>query len=309
MKRSAIALIVLAVAAAFAVQAGAQATRTWISGVGDDVNPCSLTAPCKTFAGAISKTATGGEIDALDPGGFGAVTITKSITLDGGSGHASILAASGQNGITINALAAGSIISVRNLSIQGIVGSGSGGANGIYLVHAAGLNVEHCIIQNFVTDGIHLVPNTAVSVSIDDTISRGNGGNGLSAIGTTTSLRVSIFNSRFTGNANNGVLSGDYSKITARSSDASGNGMWGFVSYGVMGSAILNLSDTGVSNNMAGGLMAGGTSAMSSQIRMNNLSISGNGVGTATGTNGVILSFGNNYNSNTGTPTALIAPQ
>src|ERR1700685_738577 len=66
--------------------AQAQATRTWISGVGDDANPCSRTAPCKTFAGAISKTAAGGEIDCLDPGGFGAVTITKSITLDCGSG-------------------------------------------------------------------------------------------------------------------------------------------------------------------------------------------------------------------------------
>ena len=64
--------------------ANAQATRTWISGVGDDANPCSRTAPCKTFAGAISKTAAGGEIDVLDPGGFGAVTITKAITLDGG---------------------------------------------------------------------------------------------------------------------------------------------------------------------------------------------------------------------------------
>src|ERR1035437_2258264 len=63
--------------------ASAQATRTWISGVGDDANPCSRTAPCKTFPGAISKTAAGGEIDALDPGGFGAVTITKSITIDG----------------------------------------------------------------------------------------------------------------------------------------------------------------------------------------------------------------------------------
>jgi hypothetical protein len=83
--------------------AQAQATRTWVSGVGDDVNPCSRTAPCKTFAGAISKTATGGEISVLDPGGFGAVTITKAITIDGGtgSGWASILH-SGVPGIIIN---------------------------------------------------------------------------------------------------------------------------------------------------------------------------------------------------------------
>src|SRR5438309_10492796 len=80
-----------------------QATRTWVSGVGDDANPCSRTAPCKTFAGAISKTAEGGEIDALDPAGYGALTITKAITIDGGtgSGWASVLA-SGVNGFTVN---------------------------------------------------------------------------------------------------------------------------------------------------------------------------------------------------------------
>src|SRR5574338_693370 len=62
--------------------ANAQATRTWVSGVGDDANPCSRTAPCKTFAGAISKTAASGEINCLDPAGYGAVTITKAITID-----------------------------------------------------------------------------------------------------------------------------------------------------------------------------------------------------------------------------------
>src|SRR5918993_4059175 len=82
--------------------AQAQATRTWVSGVGDDVNPCSRTAPCKTFAGAISKTAEGGEISALDPGGFGGVTITKSITISGVGVNASILGAA-SNGVVVNA--------------------------------------------------------------------------------------------------------------------------------------------------------------------------------------------------------------
>ena len=81
--------------------AHAQATRTWVSGVGDDVNPCSRTAPCKTFAGAISKTAANGEIDCLDPGGFGTVTITKSITIDCAGTLGSILAA-GTNGVNVN---------------------------------------------------------------------------------------------------------------------------------------------------------------------------------------------------------------
>src|SRR5664279_823389 len=100
-------LLALILASAFAsfqtTPAFAQATRTWVSGVGDDVNPCSRTAPCKTFPGAISKTAAGGEIDCLDPGGFGAVTITKSITIAcEGTGEGGILVA-GTNGVTVNA--------------------------------------------------------------------------------------------------------------------------------------------------------------------------------------------------------------
>src|SRR5919197_6626359 len=83
--------------------AQAQASRTWVSGVGDDANPCSRTAPCKTFAGAISKTAAGGEIDALDPAGYGVVTLTKSITIDGGGGVVAGILASGTQGVIVNA--------------------------------------------------------------------------------------------------------------------------------------------------------------------------------------------------------------
>src|SRR5260370_24433536 len=102
----------------------AQASRTWVSGVGDDVNPCSRTAPCKTFAGAISKTAEGGEIDALDPGGFGTVTITKAIILDGGpgSGWASMLSAGTTNGINVNVLSRNhvndALVTFRHLRIN-----------------------------------------------------------------------------------------------------------------------------------------------------------------------------------------------
>src|SRR5438309_4051308 len=100
MRKIALSLTVLA-ALFCATSAHAQASRTWVSGVGDDANPCSRTAPCKTFAGAISKTAAGGEIDVLTSGGFGAVTITKSITIDGRSALSSILA-SAVNGIVVN---------------------------------------------------------------------------------------------------------------------------------------------------------------------------------------------------------------
>src|SRR5678810_528066 len=130
-------LNVLGVAILIAVassMANAQATRTWVSGVGDDANPCSRTAPCKTFAGAISKTFIGGEIDALDPGGFGAVTITKSITLDGSGTFASILA-SLVNGIVINA-AATDVVTIRGISINGFCN----GINGINILQAKTVN-------------------------------------------------------------------------------------------------------------------------------------------------------------------------
>src|SRR5207247_6547684 len=110
--------LVVFVILAFASFCQAQATRTWVSGVGDDANPCSRTAPCKTFAGAISKTAAGGEISVLDPGGFGAVTITKAITLNGDGTLASILV-SGTNAIIINAAATDTVI-IRNLSFEGV---------------------------------------------------------------------------------------------------------------------------------------------------------------------------------------------
>src|SRR5215217_1765826 len=97
--------------------AQAQATRTWVSGVGDDANPCSRTAPCKTFAGAISKTAAGGEISVLDPGGFGAINITKSITINGDGTLAGILA-SLVNGVIINAATTDKVV-LRNISING----------------------------------------------------------------------------------------------------------------------------------------------------------------------------------------------
>src|SRR6184192_4083719 len=119
--------LILAVAVSIVVagSAFAQATRTWVSGVGDDVNPCSRTAPCKTFAGANSKTATGGEISVLDPGGFGAVTITRSMTIDGTGTLAGILA-NGTSGIIINVAGitdpkdAAKSVRIRGLSINGV---------------------------------------------------------------------------------------------------------------------------------------------------------------------------------------------
>ncbi|MFZ2066992.1 MAG: hypothetical protein WAV27_13510, partial [Xanthobacteraceae bacterium] len=137
--------------------ASAQATRTWVSGVGDDANPCSRTAPCKTFAGAISKTAAGGEIDVLDPGGFGALTITKSITIDGSPGSIGSVLVAGTNGIVVSAQSTDVVI-LRNIRFQGLLGNGSNpgnaGINAILFNSGAKLVVERCDIFGFNNDGI-----------------------------------------------------------------------------------------------------------------------------------------------------------
>jgi hypothetical protein len=173
-----VALTVAAVALTASV-AHAQATRTWVSGVGDDANPCSRTAPCKTFAGAISKTAVGGFIDVLDPGGFGTVTITKSITIDGSGGPlAGVLTSGGINGIIINSATA--IVHLRNLSIESALpGNPSGqGNNGIEVVAAAQVHVERCVIASFGNTGINFHPASG-SLFVVDTSVQNNTNNGI----------------------------------------------------------------------------------------------------------------------------------
>ncbi|MEO7716403.1 MAG: hypothetical protein ABIY70_09375 [Capsulimonas sp.] len=176
--------VIAGAALAFATSAHAQATRTWVSGVGDDVNPCSRTAPCKTFAGAISKTAAGGEIDTLDPGGYGTVTITKSITIDGGGSLSSILF-SGTNGVIVNA-ASTDTVTLRNLSFDG----GGTGLNGIRYIAGGALNVQKCDIFSFSNYGIDVSLTAAGKVTIKDTTITG-GARGVSAITTAGNLFVS----------------------------------------------------------------------------------------------------------------------
>lgn len=144
----------------------AQATRTWVSGVGDDANPCSRTAPCKTFAGAISKTAAGGEISVLDPGGYGAVTITKSMSIVSEGSEGSILGC-GTNGININALAT-DVINLHGLFLEGC----GNGINAINILSAKAVHIRKCLIRGFKGvsgTGIFVAPSSAsINVYVSD---------------------------------------------------------------------------------------------------------------------------------------------
>lgn len=180
-------LCTAALSLAFVAAANAQATRTWVSGVGDDANPCSRTAPCKTFAGAISKTAAGGEINVLDPGGFGAVTITKAITIRSDHIEAGVLV-SGTNGIVVSAGVSDKIV-LEGLDFEGV----GTGLNGVQINSAQVVTIVRCSIRNFrgsPGNGVNMVSNTSGGrVFIQDCILSGNlGGVNVNGNGNIASL-------------------------------------------------------------------------------------------------------------------------
>ena len=181
----------------FGTSAFAQAPRTWVSGVGDDVNPCSRTAPCKTFAGAISKTAIGGEISVLDPGGYGSVTITKPITISGVGTQASILS-SGVQGVIINITSVPQAPQTDTVTLRNIQINGAGttlGTNGVHVFGNTTVILDHCNIFGFGTNGI-LAEGTS-KVEFVDGVLFNNSGVAVHAIG---SAQINVENSQINGN-------------------------------------------------------------------------------------------------------------
>jgi hypothetical protein len=294
---------------AFASPAFAQATRTWVSGVGDDANPCSRTAPCKTFAGAISKTAPGGEINAIDSGGFGAVTITKSITIDGAGVQASILALN-VNGIIINGPSI--TVNLRNLSINGANGTVG---NGIRILQASGVNIDNVSLANFAgtgtngrgitietstngmrvnvsnssiynmeNHGIHSAPTGGNVILVVDNsrIARG----ALAAIDLLQLTQASIYRSALTNNRNAAAVRLELSSATA-----------------TIGNSLLANNAAGITNATAGQTPA---------VFLYGNTITGNSVAALQNGNGTVTSLGNNIirgNVGNEVPTATIATQ
>lgn len=287
---------VVALALLASTSASAQATRTWVSGVGDDANPCSRTAPCKTFAGAISKTVAGGEIDVLDPGGFGAVTITKAITIDGHASYGGVLV-SGTNGIVVSA-GAGDVVVLRGLSIQGI----GTGLNGIRFLAGRALHVEDCEIAGFLVTttgngyGIEFAPTAAAQLFVRGTTLHENGVADIHIAG--TGAQAAIEKSALT-NAPIGLHVASDAKVTLHDSVVAGN-----ASYGVRaeGTSQVNV-DRGIVANNGTGIQADAT------VRISEIMVSHNGTGVA----GAVTSFGNNRiaagNTVNGAPSTTIPQQ
>jgi hypothetical protein len=292
---------------AFASIAQAQATRTWVSGVGDDANPCSRTAPCKTFAGAISKTATDGEINALDPAGFGAVTITKSITIDGSTtGMAGILA-SGTTAVIINiqATSGTNTVQLRNISMNGAGNVLS--ANGVRVVAPGVANlavlIENCVIFGFRSvsagqgRGISDERTSAGTLFVQNTLIKNNAGSGIVAIGANGPSTI-LNNVQSVKNGSSGiVVSGSARQMSARDCVVTKNTGAGFVAEQ---SSRLDVIDSMTVFNSTGI-----QSDSSAEVRASRSTISRNTNGLGLG-GGTILSYGTNElsgNTNAGTET------
>jgi hypothetical protein len=290
MKKALQLLAVLVFTCAFASLANAQATRTWVSGVGDDANPCSRTAPCKTFAGAISKTANCGEIDALDPGGFGAVTITKSITIDGTGTLAGILA-SLTTGIIVNATNT-DVITIRGLTINGACN----GIRGMNILQAKEVNVEDCVIFRFTNEGILVNESNDMKLNVRNSVIRDNVGDGIGVGTTTGTVKATIVDSSMVGNGV-GMRAKKNSRLHADHCNFSASTNQGVLADGTGGTAVADITNSLISNNGSAGIEAnaGGIG------RINNCDIFANtGTGALVGA-GEIDTWGNNRIFSNGT--------
>jgi len=289
MRKASLAVACVGLVLGFASQAQAQATRTWVSGVGNDANPCSRTAPCKTFAGAITKTVDGGFINIIDPGGFGAVTITKSLTIDGDGSHAGVLA-SLTTGIIING--AGIKVTLRNLSLESpsVTNLGTIGVN---VINASEVHIENCWIGRFSSHAIQFNPSGAgAELFVNDVTAISNGG---SAVSVVNNSRASV--NRLNAYSNGeGVFVRGNSIATVRDSTAVG----GSVGFGANTSAaaVLNIENSLTTHNANGILVASGaTVRVSNSMIVSNVT---NGLNNGGGGSVIISLSGNSL---TGNPT------
>jgi hypothetical protein len=297
--------------------AHAQATRTWISGVGDDANPCSRTAPCKTFAGAISKTTAGGEIDVLDPGGFGALTITKAITLDGGGGQVASILVAGSNGINISA-GASDVIILRNLRFNGIVQSGTAGVIGVAINSAAKVIIEKCDIFGFSSAAIDAVPSTGtLALKVQETTLNNNAGGITIKPSGGAIVNASVERTHIDANTGAGMrvdgTGGGSSNVAVTDSSLSLNGSNGLNAVsGASGNVKVDLTRAVLANNAGSALQSSNSSGGTSTVTVGQSMLSNNATAWSIVGSGQLLSYGNNQvtgPAGTGPTSGGIAPQ
>jgi hypothetical protein len=302
-----VSLIIFSLAfTAFAYAVAPQ--RTFVSAqTGSDantVNNCSLLQPCRNFNAAIGVVNAGGEVVALNSGGYGVTTITKAVTLTSPSGvYAAITAlTAGSSAITVSAAGTDTVV-LRGLTLTGL-----GGDNGIDVSSVGNLHVEGCVISGFAFIGINVVLTADGShVFIKDTIVRNNTG-GIQIETTTGTVSGQIDNCRSERNVDFGYLACDNSRVTINRSVASGNGGFGFEAFNPgAGLSELNCEEC-VSTNNGYGFVVDPASGGTATIRVSHSTATNNSsVGffqDTTGGTAVFESLGNNLVRGNGSDTS-----
>jgi hypothetical protein len=277
-----LALGMLLLGCSLAQAAGAD--RTWVSGLGNDMNPCSRTSPCKTFAAAYANTNVGGQINVIDAGGFGTLIIGHSITIDGSESLAGVLAMKDTMGFIINA-GPSDVVVLRGLNIQG------GGQNGIRFIAGGKLYVEDCRIFGFEQRGIDFEPNGESELFVKDSTIRHNGGAGIlvqPAAG--GSAKATIDHTRLDGNQN-GLSVVDNAMVTIRDSVLSSNNVNGVVALASVAPPAVTIENCLITNNTSNGIKVTGSKA---KALFGGSTVTANDTGLFTGGGGSIDSFGNN---------------
>jgi hypothetical protein len=294
MRLATLLLAALALVALSPPPASAQNARAFVSARGSDANDCSYAAPCRTFAGAHNKTNPGGEISVLDPGGYGKVTITKSISIvNDGVGEAGMLFVWSGVGITVNAGAI-DIVSLRGLIIDG----GGVGTNGIKFNTGKSLTVTNTIVRRFTQHGIYFLPNTASSLTVSNAMVTDNGSIGIfvsptgSGAITAVFTRVEVNANAFSGIYLSGLTNTGSVKGTVSDSSASGNAFTAYVAQTDAAHAPTSMMlYRSVAANNGGGVYADGVGAI---VRMSQSVLTANNVGWG-GATGIVNSYGDNY--------------
>jgi hypothetical protein len=264
----------------------AGADRTWVSGIGNDADPCSRTAPCKTFAGAFIKTADGGQINVIDAGAYGPITITHSITIDASESFAGVLAAGVTAGIKVDA-GPSDVVVLRGLDIDG----NEGGQNGILFVAGGKLYVEDCRIYNFAQRGIDFEPNGKSELFVKDSIIRENDAAGiLIQPGVGGAAKAVIEQTRLEGNQN-GLSVLDNAKVTIRDSVSSTNTSNGVLALTSVAAPEVNVENCFITHNVNDGIKASGNKA---KVRLSGSTVTANDTGLFPTAGGTIDSFSNN---------------
>jgi hypothetical protein len=302
-----IVFVFVVVASAFGGAPGPQ-SRSWVSGgIGDDANPCTRTAPCATFAGALAVTAAGGEIDVLDPGDFGPVTITKSISIVGNGVTAGIVA-SGVDAITISA-GFNDVVTLKGLTLEGT----GLGLSGIKFNVGAALQVENCTINNFTVNGIDFNPSgVSALLTVKNSTIRNNAGTGAGGMGgvylhpVTVGARATFIGVHFDHNKI-GLRADDNSFASMKDSDVLANSMTGVLAMSTSLGVTIDIENCLVAQNLGDGITSKGGS---STITLSNVAVNKNGgFGLRLSNSGTIISFANNRvagNSVDGSPSYTI---